>query len=55
MPTRYLPGASSASFVDSVIYGLRILGVLFAYALHRTGARRSRRFDSISARYTRLT
>ena len=55
VPTRYFPEASSASFVDSVTYGLRILGVLFAYALHRTGARRSRRFDSISARYTRLT
>ena len=55
VPTRYFPEASSASFVDSSIYGLRILGVLFWYLIHRTGVRRSRRFDSIRARYTRLT
>ena len=55
VPTRYFPEASSAGFVDSTIYGLRILSVLAAFLLHRTGARRSRRFDSISARYTRLT
>jgi hypothetical protein len=55
VPTRYFPEASSASLIDSTIYGLRILGVLAAYLLHRTGARRSRRFDSISARYSRLT
>jgi glycosyltransferase involved in cell wall biosynthesis len=55
VPTRYFPDASSASFVDSSVYGLRILGVLFWYLVHRTGVRRSRRFDSIRARYTRLT
>jgi glycosyltransferase involved in cell wall biosynthesis len=55
VPTRYFPEASSASFLDSSVYGLRILAVLFWYVLHRTGARRSRRFDSIRARYTRLT
>jgi glycosyltransferase involved in cell wall biosynthesis len=54
VPTRYFPEASSAGFLASTVYGLRILGVLFWYLVHRTGARRSRRFDSIRARYTRL-
>ena len=55
VPTRYFPEASSASLLDSTVYGLRILAVLFWYLLHRSGVRRSRRFDSIRARYTRLT
>jgi len=55
VPTRYFPEASSASFVASTIYGLRIIGVLFWYTLHRRGLRRSRRFDSLRARYTRLS
>ncbi len=54
VPTRYFPEASSAGFVASVVYGLRILAVLFWYTLHRRGLRRSRRFDSLRARYTRL-
>ena len=54
VPTRYFPGASSASFVASTVYGLKILGVLFWYTLHRRRIRRSRRFDSLRARYTRL-
>jgi len=54
VPTRYFPEASSASFVASSIYGLRILSMLFWYSLHRRGLRRSRRFDSLRARYTRL-
>ena len=54
VPTRYFAEASSASFLDSTVYGLRILGVLFWYLMHKTGVRRSRRFDSIHSRYTRL-
>ena len=54
VPTRYFPEASSASFLASTIYGLRILTALFWYTLHRRGLRRSRRFDSLRARYTRL-
>jgi len=54
VPTRYFPEASSAGFVASTIYGLRILAVLFWYVVHRGGLRRSRRFDSLRARYTRL-
>ena len=55
VPTRYFPEASSASFVASSVYGLRILAVLFWYLMNRWGVRRSRRFDSLRARYTRLT
>jgi glycosyltransferase involved in cell wall biosynthesis len=54
VPTRYFAEASSASFVASSVYGLRILSTLFWYLLHRHGLRRSRRFDSLRARYTRL-
>jgi glycosyltransferase involved in cell wall biosynthesis len=54
VPTRYFPEASSASFVASTGYGLRILGALFWFTLNRWGLRRSRRFDSLRARYTRL-
>jgi glycosyltransferase involved in cell wall biosynthesis len=54
VPTRYFPEASSASLVASTVYGLRILSMLFWYLLHRRGLRRSRRFDSLKARYTRL-
>jgi glycosyltransferase involved in cell wall biosynthesis len=54
VPARYFPEASSAGFVTSSIYGLRILSVLFWFKLNRWGLRRSRRFDSLQARYTRL-
>jgi len=54
VPTRYFPEASSASFLASVVYGLRILAVLFWFTLNRRGVRRSRRFDSLRARYSRL-
>ena len=55
VPTRYFPEASAASFVASVVYGLRILAVLFWYTLHRFGVRRSRRFDSLRARYRKIS
>jgi len=54
VPTRYFPEASSAGFGQSVVYGLRILAVVFWYTLSRWGLRRSRRFDSLKARYHRL-
>jgi glycosyltransferase involved in cell wall biosynthesis len=54
VPTRYFPEASSAGFPTSTLYGLQILSMLFCYTLHRRGLRRSRRFDSLRARYTRL-
>ena len=55
VPTRYFPEASSASFWASLSYGLRILSMLFWFVLHRIGIRRSRRFDSLRARYSRLS
>ena len=54
VPTRYFPEASSASFLASTAYGLRIVAVLFWFTLNRLRLRRSRRFDSLRARYTRL-
>ena len=54
VPVRYFPEASSASFVDSVGYGLRILLLLARFALYRSGLHRSRRFESLRARYSRL-
>ena len=55
VPVRYFPEASSASFVDSVGYGLRILLLLARFALYRSGLYRSRRFESLRTRYSRLT
>ncbi|MEK6666721.1 MAG: glycosyltransferase family 2 protein [candidate division NC10 bacterium] len=55
VPVRYFPEASSAGFVDSVVYGLRILLLLARFALYRSGLYRSRRFQSLRARYSRLT
>jgi len=54
VPTRYFKEASSASFIASTIYGLRILAVLFWFTLHRHGLRTSRRFDSPRGRYAQL-
>ena len=54
VPARYFREASSAGVMASSIYGLRILSVLFWFKLNRWGLRRSRRFDSLQARYTRL-
>ena len=50
VPTRYFPLASSASFFQSVIYGLSILALLARYLLHRAGLRQ-RQFDSLQRRY----
>jgi hypothetical protein len=53
VPTRYFPQASSASFVQSSIYGLSILWLLARFWLHRTGLRRQRQFQSLERRYRR--
>lgn len=50
VPARYFPEASSASFVDSTIYGVRILLVLTRYLLHRAGVFRSHRPPARAAR-----
>jgi glycosyltransferase involved in cell wall biosynthesis len=54
VPTRYFAEASSAGFLASTVYGLRILTMLVWFLLNRWGLRRSRRFDSLRARYSRL-
>jgi glycosyltransferase involved in cell wall biosynthesis len=51
VPVRYFPEASSASFVQSTVYGLRILVLLFRFILDRSGIWRSRQFQSLRARY----
>ena len=51
VPTRYFPEASSASFVQSSIYGLSILWLLLKYELHRLGWIRQRSFESLTRRY----
>jgi len=51
VPTRYFPQASSASLIQSTIYGLSILRVLSEYWLHRRRIFRMRRFESLQRRY----
>ena len=51
VPTRYFAQASSASFVQSSIYGLSILTLLARYMLHRTGIWRHLQFESLERRY----
>jgi glycosyltransferase involved in cell wall biosynthesis len=52
VPTRYFPQASSASFIDSCVYGFSILVLLARYRLHRAGLKRSRQFESLRRRYS---
>lgn len=54
VPVRYFPEASSASFVDSCVYGFKIVWVVTRYLLHRSGLKRSKRLQTIRGRYTRL-
>jgi glycosyltransferase involved in cell wall biosynthesis len=51
VPTRYFPQASSASFIQSSIYGLSILWLLARYLTHRSGLVRLRQFESLERRY----
>jgi glycosyltransferase involved in cell wall biosynthesis len=50
VPTRYFPQASSASFVQSSIYGLSILTLLARFVMHKAGWRK-RQFESLRRRY----
>lgn len=52
VPTRYFPQASSASFVQSTVYGLSILRVLLRFWLHRHGWARRGQFESLERRYS---
>jgi glycosyltransferase involved in cell wall biosynthesis len=51
VPTRYFKQASSASFLQSSIYGVSILWLLARYVLHRSGIVHQRRFQSLERRY----
>jgi glycosyltransferase involved in cell wall biosynthesis len=51
VPTRYFAQASSASFVQSTIYGLSILAVLAKFLMYRWGWGYHRQFDSLERRY----
>jgi SAM-dependent methyltransferase len=53
VPVRYFAEASSASFVQSTIYGLKILVLLCRFLLHKRSLMRSRQFESLRARYRR--
>lgn len=54
IPTRYFPEASSASFVASVVYGLKILWLICRYLMHCAGLVRQRQFESLRLRYRKL-
>jgi glycosyltransferase involved in cell wall biosynthesis len=54
VPVRYFTEASSASFYQSTVYGLKILLVLWRFLLHKRGILRSRQFESLHARYRRV-
>ena len=54
VPTKYFPDASSASFVDSVIYGLSILMLLGRFLAHRISLVHLRQFQSFQSRYRRV-
>jgi len=51
VPTRYMKEASSATFVQSTVYGFRILWLLLKYVLHRSGVRPQKQFQSLHRRY----
>lgn len=55
VPTRYFAQASSASFGQSLVYGLSIVWLLFRYLLHHWGLMRQRQFQSLETRYRSLS
>lgn len=54
VPTRYFPEASSASFIDSVKYGLGILWLVLGYVLHRRKLFQQKKFQSLTRRYMKV-
>jgi glycosyltransferase involved in cell wall biosynthesis len=55
VPTKYFPAASSASFVDSAVYGLSILVLLARFLLHKISLVEFRQFESLQSRYRRVS
>lgn len=54
VPTRYFAEASSASFGQSVIYGLKILWLVAKFEMFRWKWIQGRQFVSLRARYTKV-
>ncbi len=54
VPVRYFPDASSASFLDSCVYGLNILLLVWRYLFHRYHLVPSRQFLVLKNRYRRV-
>lgn len=54
VPTRYFAEASSASFLDSSIYGLGILWLVFRYLLHERNIIPQKKFQSLRRRYSKI-
>lgn len=54
VPTKYFPDASNASLMDSIIYGLSILFLLFRFMAHRVSLVEFRQFQSFQSRYRRV-
>jgi glycosyltransferase involved in cell wall biosynthesis len=55
VPTKYFPEASNASFIDSTLYGLSILFLLGRFMVHRVFLVELRQFQSLHARYRRVS
>jgi glycosyltransferase involved in cell wall biosynthesis len=51
VPTRYFPEASSASFVNSVVYGFGILKLIAIYLLNKSGLLKLKQFEVLAQRY----
>jgi glycosyltransferase involved in cell wall biosynthesis len=51
VPVRYFKEASSANFLQSAAYGLRILWLLAKFLAHKSGVHCSRQFESLDRRY----
>lgn len=51
VPTRYFPHASSATFLQSLVYGVSILRLVCRFVLHRWGVVRQLQFESLERRY----
>jgi glycosyltransferase involved in cell wall biosynthesis len=54
VPTKYFPEASSASVVDSIIYGLSILFLLTRFMGHRISLVKLQQFQAFRPRYRRV-
>jgi glycosyltransferase involved in cell wall biosynthesis len=54
VPTKYFADASNASFLDSVIYGLSILGLLARFLVQKVCHLELQQFQSFHSRYRRV-